>query len=244
MKNHSLIASAFLLIFGFAYEAKAFRLEPMVANFAPSGDGATKIFRIENEAKEKIAVKLEAFTREIDDKGKEKLTPSKDFKIYPEQMSLNGSDSRAVRVVYLGPKDMEQETAYRIVASQLPVSFKEDKKQTGIKFLFQFVASVYVTNENYYPKIVVENTKRLDKDTLRVSIANKGQRHVVLKNVKLELKDNAGKNVAIDESLIKGWDGENLLSGHRRVFKVKTTSDFDLAKNVPKVEIKDENISP
>jgi len=216
----------------------------MVANFTSSGDGATKIFRVENEGKDKIAVKIEAFNREIDDKGKEKLSPSKDFKIYPEQMSLNGSDSRAVRVVYLGPKDLEQESAYRIIASQLPVSFKEDKKQTGIKFLFQFVASVYVTNENYYPKVVIENTKRIDKDTLRLSVVNKGQRHVVLKNVKIDMKDNSGKTVTIGENLIKNWDGENLLSGHRRVFKVKTASDFDIAKNAPKIEIKDENITP
>lgn len=242
MKNHSLVF-VILLVLGLQFKAQAFRLEPMVANFTPAGEGATRIFRVENEGKEKIAVKIEAFTRSIDDKGKETTVPTKDFKIYPDQMSLNGSDSRAVRIVYLGPKDMEQEVAYRIVATQLPVSFKEDKKQTGIKFLFQFVASVYVTNENYYPKIEIEPLKRLDKDTLRLSVVNKGQRHVVLKNVKVELKDNAGKPVVLSD-IVKTWDGENVLSGRRRVFKVKTASDFDLAKNPPKVEIKDENITP
>lgn len=243
MKNHLLTIFVFLFALGLQFKAEAFRLEPMVANFTPAGEGATRIFRVENEGKEKIAVKIEAFTRSIDDKGKETMAPSKDFKIYPDQMSLNGSDSRAVRIVYLGPKDMEQETAYRIVASQLPVSFKEDKKQTGIKFLFQFVASVYVTNENYYPKIEIEPIKRLDKDTVRLSVVNKGQRHVVLKNVKVEMKDNSGKAVVLGD-IVKNWDGENILSGRRRVFKVKTTSDFDPAKNPPKVEIKDENITP
>jgi len=243
MKNHSLFSYLILIVSVFHFRAEAFRLEPMVVNFSPDGAGASKIFRIENEAKEKIAVKVEAFTREIDDKGKEKMTPSRDFKIYPDQISLNGSDSRAIRVVYLGPKDIDKEVAYRIVASQLPVSFEESKKQTGIKFLFQFVASVYVTDVNYYPKIVIEPIKRLDKDTLRISVVNKGQRHTLLKNVKIEMKDNAGKTVNLAE-LVKDWDGENLLSGRRRVFKVKTTSEFDLVKNPPKVEIKDENITP
>jgi fimbrial chaperone protein len=243
MKNHSFLFILILLALVLPFKAEAFRLEPMVVNFTPDGAGSSKIFRIENEAKEKIAVKVEAFTREIDDKGKEKMVPSKDFKIYPDQISLNGSDSRAIRVVYLGPKDLEKEVAYRIVASQLPVAFDEVKKQTGIKFLFQFVASVYVTDANYYPKIVVEPIKRLDKDTLRISVANKGQRHTLLKNVKIEMKDNAGKTVMLRD-LVKDWDGENVLSGNRRVFKVKSTSDFDLAKNPPKVEIKDENITP
>ena len=238
MKFFNLIAVLILVLS--ANPAFAFRLEPMVANFSVDGEGASKIFRVENEGKEKIAVKLEAFTRQIDEKGKETMVPSKDFKIYPEQVTLEPSDSRAIRVLYLGVKDIEKESAYRIVASQLPVSFKTEEKKSGIKFLFQFVASVYVTNEKYYPKVVIESITRTDKDTLKVKVVNKGQKHVILKNVKVELTDKQGKPFKLDASAVKSWDTENILSGTRRTFKVKTTSDFDLAKNPPKIEIKDE----
>lgn len=241
MKKHTTIFFLSLACILLSNSAFAFRLEPMMANFSPEGEGATKIFRIENESKETIAVKIQAFTRQIDDKGKETQTPSKDFKIYPDQVSLSGSDSRAIRVMYIGPKGLEQESSYRIVASQLPVSFKEEGKRTGIKFLFQFIASVYVTSDKFYPKIEVESVTRIDKDNLKLKVINKGQKHTLLKNVKIEMKDTTGKSIVLGEDLIKNWDGENILSGSRRTFKLKSTADYDLVKDKPKIDIKDEN---
>lgn len=230
----------FTISLAFTATAGAFRLEPMVADFSIDGDGASKIFRVENEAKEKIAVKIEAFVRAIDENGKETLTPTKNFKIYPDQISLAASDSRAVRVIYQGPKDLEQEAAYRIVASQLPVSFKEDPKKTGIKFLFQFVASVYVTSDKYYPKVQVESVTNIDKDNIRIKVVNKGQKHALLKDVKIELKDSAGTVLKLGPENIKDWDGENLLSGTRRTFKVKSPGTYDIKKEVPKIDLKEQ----
>jgi fimbrial chaperone protein len=231
-----------LLTIGLAcsFEANAFRLEPMVAEFGVDGANASKIFRVENEAKEKVAVKIEAFVRSIDENGKESLTPTKNFKIYPDQISLAASDSRAVRVIYQGPKDLEQEAAYRIVASQLPVSFKEDPKKTGIKFLFQFIASVYVTSDKYYPKVVVESVTNVDKENIRIKLINKGQKHALLKKVSVELKDTSGGVLKLGPATIKEWDGENLLSGTRRTFKVKSGGTFDIQKDVPKVDFREQ----
>lgn len=224
----------------FSMNSFGFVLEPMVASFAPDGEGATKIFRVENETKETIAVKIQAFTRQIDDKGKENQVPSKDFKIYPDQISLTGSDSRAIRVMYIGPKGLDQESSYRIVATQLPVAFKGESKKTGIKFLFQFVASVYVGSDKFYPKIEVESITRSDSENLKIKIINRGQKHTLLKYVKVELKDSAGKTLILNSDLIKTWDAENILSGTRRTFKVKSPLNFDIEKNRPRVEIKDE----
>ena len=222
-----------------SFQAKAFRLDPMTADFTAEGEGSTKIFRVENEGKDRIAVKIQAFVRQIDEKGKEKLTPTTDFKIFPEQISLAASDSRAVRVVYVGKKEHDRELAYRIVASQLPVTFKEDTKKTGINFLFQFVASAYVTNDKFYPKIEVESVTHTDKDTLKVKIINKGQKHVLLKNVSAELTDANGKPFKMNSENISTWDSENILPGTRRILTVKSASQFDIIKNKPKIEIRD-----
>lgn len=240
MKKQTLAKAFFTIVIALSLKAPAFRLEPMVADFSIDGEGASKIFRVENEGKDKIAVKIEAFVRSHDENGKETLTPTKNFKIYPDQISLAASDSRAVRVIYQGPKDLEKEEAYRIVASQLPVAFKEDNKKTGIKFLFQFVASVYVTSDKYYPKVVVESVSRIDKDNIRIKVINKGQKHALLKEVKVELKDTAGGVLQLGPAVIKDWDGENLLSGTRRTFKVKSSANFDITKDVPKIDVKEQ----
>lgn len=240
MKIDNKTYSFFILTVLLSFTAEAFRFEPMQAEFTPEGQGTTKIFRVENEAKESVAIKIEAFTREIDDKGKETQVPSKDFKIFPDQISLAASDSRAIRVMYIGPKSLEKETAYRIVASQLPVSFKEEKKKTGIKFLFQFLASVYVTSDKFYPKIEVESISRVDKDNIKLKIINKGQKHTLLKHVKIEIKDTSGKSLIMSNEVLQNWDSENILSGTRRTFIIKTPLNYDVDKYRAKVEINEE----
>ena len=223
-----------------SFNANAFRLEPMLAEFTPTGSSATKVFRVENESNEKVAVKLKMTTRVIDENGKEENVDSSDFKIYPEQVSLDPSDSRAIRVVYIGKKQIDMEQNYRLFASQLPVSFKNEKPKTGVKFLYQFVASVYVTSDKYSPKVEVESFERIDKNTAKISLVNKGQRHVLLKGVKVELFDGNNKTFRVGPENSEDWDSINILSGSRRIVKVKTDKDFDLAKNPAKVVIENE----
>lgn len=218
----------------------AFKLEPMLIEFSPHGPGSTKNFRIENESKEKVAVKVEAFFRKIDTNGKENRVPTDHFKIYPEQLSLLPSDSRAVRVTYQGPKELASEAAYRIVATQLPVSFKNRVKKTGVNFLFKFIASVYVTADNFIPKLEVESIKKFKQGYAKIKIKNKGQKHRQLKGVKIILKDKVGKMLALNESVIKDWDAGNILAGGQRTYSFKSNLQFDFKKHGAVIVINDE----
>lgn len=221
-------------------QAIAFKLEPMVVEYSPQGPESTKNFHIENESKEKVAVKVEAFLRTIDANGIEKRIPTDHFKIYPEQLSLMPSDSRAVRVTYQGPKELTTESAYRIVATQLPVSFKNRTKKTGVNFLFKFIAAVYVTSDTFIPKLEVESIKRVNSDKLKIKINNTGRKHRQLQGVKVILKDKAGQTLALNESVIKDWNAGNILAGNHRTFNFKSNLKFDLKKNSAVIEIKDE----
>lgn len=230
----------FILLLIASANSFAFKLEPMVVEYTPQGTGSSKNFRIENESKEKVAVKVEAFIRKIDSNGKEKRVPTDHFKIYPEQLSLMPSDSRAVRVTYQGPKELAAESAYRIVASQLPVNFRNRVKKTGVSFLFKFIASVYVTSEVFIPKLEIESVKRINAERVRINISNKGQKHRQLKGVKVLLKDKSGQTLALNESVIKDWDAGNILAGGQRSFSFKSNLQFDHKKNAGIIEIKDE----
>lgn len=230
----------FFFLFLISAQVYAFKLEPMMVEYTPQGAGSTKNFRIENEGKEKVAVKMEAFIRQIDTNGKEKRVKTDHFKIYPEQLSLLPSDSRAVRVTYQGPKELVNESAYRIVATQLPVSFKNRVKKTGVNFLFKFIASVYVTSDTFIPKLEVESLKRVNAQRVKIKLKNKGQKHRQLKGVKVILKDKSGKSFTLNESVIKDWDAGNILAGGQRTFSFKSNLQFDLKKNGAVIEIKDE----
>ena len=233
-------SSLIILILTICTSGYAFKLEPMVVDYSPLGPESSKNFRIENESKEKVAVKVEAFKRIIDANGREKRVPTDHFKIYPEQLSLMPSDSRAVRVTYQGPKELTTESAYRIVATQLPVSFKNRTKKTGVNFLFKFIASVYVTSDTFVPKLEVESIKRVNSEKVKINLKNTGRKHRQLNGVKVILKDKTGQTLALNESLIKNWNSGNVLAGGQRTFNFKSSLQFDLKKNGAVIEIKDE----
>ena len=239
MKKSILFYISFYAILLISLQAEAFRLAPMTVNFVTDGEGSTQLFRVENAANDRIAVKIQAFIRQIDEEGKEQLIPTTDFRIFPEQLSLAASDSRAIRIIYIGKKELDHELAYRIVASQLPVSFKENTPKAGFNFLFQFVASAYVTNNKFFPKIEMESFTHADQDTFKLKIINKGQKHILLKNVIVELTDLSGKSLKINSDSVSTWASENILPGSRRILTVKSQSQFDVTKSKTRIEIRD-----
>lgn len=229
-----------ILLFTLSIPALAFKFEPMVINFKPEGKGSSQVFRVENENKDHVAVKIEAFMRYIDKDGFETRVPSDHFKIFPSQLSLKGKDSRAVRITYQGPKPITGEVAYRIVASQLPVDFAKKVKQSGVQFIFRFMASAYVTSDAFIPQLQVESVRNIDSKKTQVNLTNLGKRHRQLKGVKVILKDKSGKKLALNEAVIKDWDAQNILAGGSRQFIFNNNSQLVLQKNDSEIEIKDE----
>jgi fimbrial chaperone protein len=235
MKN---IYFFFFLLIG-SLPALAFKFEPMVVDFKPEGAGSSQVFKVENENKEHVAVKVEAFIRQIDRNGVETRIPTDHFKIFPSQLSLKGKDSRSVRITYQGPKHLTGEVAYRIVASQLPVDFEKKIKQSGVQFIFRFLASVYVTTDAFIPQLQVESVKKIDNKNTQVVLTNIGQKHRQLKGVKVILKDKTGKSLSLNEAVIKNWNAENILAGETRDY-IFSNNQLDYQKNGSAIEIKDE----
>lgn len=218
--------AAFILGAFISLPALAFRLDPMVAELAPSGNGSSKVFRVENNGQERIAVQLKVTRREIDAKGAETRRDSKDFSIFPEQLSLGPNDTRNVRVTYNGTKDVASEVSYRLIATQLPVDFKAEKKQAQLNFLFQYVASLYVTPPQALAKLEVRKIEAVGPKKLIITIANIGTGHRLMKDVKLKLVTEAGETIHLQESSYKSWPGENLLAGAVRDFELETTANL------------------
>ena len=167
----------FLCVILLVIEAKAFRLEPMTADFSSSGDGSVRDFRIVNDSKDEIAVNVRAYLREMSINGKEKRTPTTDFKISPVQFALMPNYFQTIRVTYQGAPLVDSEVPYRIIATQLPVYSKNRSKEKGIRSLFQYIASVYVTSDRFDPKFEVEAILQTEEDGMKVTLVNNGKKH-------------------------------------------------------------------
>ncbi|WP_081111044.1 fimbria/pilus periplasmic chaperone [Bdellovibrio bacteriovorus] len=205
------------LIVGFAVipsVAFAFRLTPMVVHFSPTGTKATQVLTLENPSTEKVPIQIEVFTRTTDSKGEEVRTKTDEFNVYPEQVVLLPNEKRNVRVTWSGEINGSDEKAFRIIASQLPVEFRDRNakpKTNGVNlnFLLQYVASAYVTPEGAVAKVKVKEVKALDKKKISVTVSNEGSAHFVLKPKALRIY--SGESLVGTISPVTDLENTNLL---------------------------------
>lgn len=226
-------------IFSASQYAYAFRLSPMVSEFSPQGKQATQTFVVENPGKDKIAIQLEIAKRKIDLEGKEDRTEvSDEFVVYPEQLSLDPGEKRSVRVTYTGEQKLNSEKAYRLIASQLPITLKKPSKnedvKVNLKFILQYVASIYIIPEDVKPKIVVDSIKKIDKEKFELVVKNEGTSHKLLENAKVSLFDPEKKEEAfpLDEKELKTLQAENILVDGRRKFTLKLPKPLSEKANI------------
>lgn len=199
----------------------------MVVELEPNAPKNSHSFRVENNGQERIAVQLKMASRTSDENGKESRVDTTDFSIYPEQISLSPNDMRTIRITYTGSKDVNTEKAYRLIAAQLPVQFQKQTKPTQLNFLFQYIASVYVTPKGAVPQIQINKIKALSKNKIEFYIENIGTAHRLLKGVEIQLFANSEKPIALDSEFFKAITNENILANSSRKFVVATKENID-----------------
>lgn len=219
----------FVLAFSVAAvdEANAFRFSPFRAKFEPSGDGANQLFTVENNTGEPASVQIRIMTRDVDvDGGEKNADAEKDFMIYPAQLVLEPHASRSVRVQWVGAPNLKEEKAYRIIAEQLPVNLDKKKPKTSaVKFLVSYRGALFVTPPGLAHNVTLDfsgtTQDATGKRVLEIVLHNRGTQHALLRNLKLDIKDDKNNTVSLSgENQLKGVTGEGILAGHRRQFVI------------------------
>lgn len=206
-------------------EANAFRFTPFRSKFEPSGAGANQLFTVENNTDQPASVQIRVTTRDVDVDGVEKNSDAeKDFMIYPAQLVLKPHASRSVRVQWLGDPNLKEEKAYRIIAEQLPVNLDKNKPKTStVRFLVSYRGVLFVTPPGLAANVTLDfsgaTQDAAGNKFLEIVLHNRGTQHAMLRNLKLDIKDDQGKTITLaDEDQLKGLIGEGILAGHRRNF--------------------------
>lgn len=208
-------------------EAYAFRFSPFRVKFEPSGAGANQLFTIENNTGAPAAVQIRIVTREMDVDGGEKNTDAEtDFTIYPAQMVLEPHAKRSVRVQWVGDPGLKEEKAYRIIAEQLPVHLDKERPKTSmVKFLVSYRGALFVTPRGLTQNVTLDFSGTVQdaagRKMLEIVLHNRGTQHALLRDLKLDLKDDKGNTVSLaGEKQLKGVTGESILAKHRRQFMI------------------------
>jgi fimbrial chaperone protein len=223
-----------LFLFLISLPAHAFRLSPMVVDFSPSGKSATQTLMLDNPGKERVAVQIEVTKRKIDVDGKEDRTElTTDFAVFPEQVTLEPGQKRNIRVTWTGDQTPAVELPFRLVASQLPVTLNRPTNRADVKvnlkFVLQYVASLYVVPNDAKSKIVVASTKPGKGNQAEVLLKNEGNSRRVLEKARIKLIGEKGA-YEIPESALQDLRAQNILAGGSRKFSFAVPKGFHAVK--------------
>ena len=209
-------------------EASALRFSPFRAKFEPAGAESNQLFQVENNTAAPTAVQIRIADRKVDVDGGETMRDNeKDFAIFPAQMILPPQSTRSVRVQWIGDPNLKDERAYRIIAEQLPVNLsKETPKSSSVKILVSYHGALFVTPPGLSQNVTVDFfgiTQEPDqKRMLELVLHNRGTQHALLRDLKLNIKDDRGNVVTLaDETALKGMTGESILAKQRRRFLLR-----------------------
>ncbi|WP_339680914.1 fimbria/pilus periplasmic chaperone [uncultured Hyphomonas sp.] len=205
--------------------AWAYEFAPIVAQFTPSGAGASRTFVIKNTHAEPIAIQIEVFQRSADNQGNEIRQPEFDnFIVTPPQLVLAPGQSQSIRAQWIGDPDPDIELAYRLVVEQLPIPYAHedagDKRLMDVSVGFRYEAALYVLPKEGSPnaELVASELARTDADEpqLRLTVRNTGKRRAILQNTVLTVR--AGDR-AIDLSgeAVSKLDNRNIIAGTQAV---------------------------
>ena len=193
-------------------------------------------FTLTSEKQEKpVPVEITVCERHIDPEGKDtEGDPVKEFLVYPSHVILKPGDTRTIRVVWKGGKQLEQEKAYRLVASSLPLPVESPDKKEGEEGLAvnialgtRYVNSLYVAPKGAKPKIACRAayTHPDDAGWVVIELENVGNAHQFLEELSLQLEGEGGVKWQVTKEVFKKQygTGVNILPHQTR--KIKFPSD-------------------
>lgn len=186
---------AFLLFVLTVSQVWAFTLEPMTAQLAPSGEKSIATFRVDNDGPSKIAIRFRVLSRGVAVDGTELNAPADElFTVYPARALVEPGRIAMVKIQWRGTASPEREQCFRFVAEQVPVD-ADQETSTGLRILFRYIASVYVSEKAFAPSLEVVANPSSDqsgKEGVTVEISNRGTRHVVAKDLSVDLSFAGG----------------------------------------------------
>ncbi len=208
----------------------SFKFNPMSQAIELDSGKKSVQFIAENETNEKMAIEFSVKERKMNALGIEELPDTKSVSIFPPQLIIPPKEKRTIRVNWNGPSDIKGELPFRVIAEQLPLDVEGKKKASGIQMLMRYMAALYVTPKDAESKLQAVLQSSTAKE-LSLLVKNSGNKHQVLTKPTLVINKN-GKKWILKEKDLVGAQGENILPGSERLFKIKAREAYPLDAEV------------
>lgn len=179
------------------------QISPFIYSFDPTNDAEDKsvekknefTYSITNRMDETIAFEVTVFRRYVDRNGNERLEKDDDsFTVFPSQLIIAPHKMRVVKLRWLGNEELKKnphkEQAFRVQIKQFHINlnpFQKKKRGSSVEFNIQVMTSLYMTPGLSKANPIVTNVQILPNGLAKISVINKGNRHVSFKGLKNEV---------------------------------------------------------
>jgi P pilus assembly chaperone PapD len=219
VKSGLLILSLMLILVA---RSQAMSVSPMSADFDLIGAQTSVLYTVSNPSDEPINIEVSVEARKTSPDGVEVLDDSaevkRNFSIFPGATIIPPKQKKGIRVVYVGPKDLASEAAYRINISETPAKSK-DAQKTGVQMLRKFRTAGYVHPKNVKSDVKLLGTELAADGSLILKFQNQGTAHQLIRKISLLVTDETGHSAKVteitDNSLLT-----NFLAGESRSIRV------------------------
>ena len=211
-------------------EAAAFMLSPVEMTVDPAGSRTSFPVVLDNPSPTPAAIEITVHTRAMSPEGRDVLTADEnDFLVMPPQVTLMPGQRQVVRLQWFGGA-RDRETAYRLIAEQLPAGPGAGASEDGrTRLLVRYVASLYVRPEGAAPDVAARDGRvAVGPDgacRLTFTAVNRGTAHAALRD--LTIRTAGAADLEIGPERLAGVTGSVILAGGSRRFAVPLAGRCD-----------------
>ena len=218
-----------------AAPASAYEVNPMVMELRPSGQGSSASGVITNSHDVPIAIEIQIFSRTQKPDGSDELVPENDdIIVTPPQTVIQPGESQTFRVSWVGEQAPSKEIAYRLVTNQLPIRFKQEKRDNfvaEVMMRYRYEVALYIQPSGTTPKATLKSARVFEDGAngklLELTISSDGTRRAILQNPQLQLTAG-GSSFALGTEQLAPLVGLNILPGSTRVIRMPAPESLPL----------------
>jgi fimbrial chaperone protein len=190
----------------------------------------TSVLTITNNAAQPLTLQVTAVGWSQGDEGRDVYSPTRDIIVFPGIFTVERGQKRILRIGMRVPPAANERT-YRIYMEEVRPSHGEELKGSALTTLMKVGVPVFMSPFKASPEAAIEKVG-IANSIFSFSVANRGNVHYIVRNVKVEGFDKEGNHI-----LGRDFTGWYILAGRAKKFSGEIPYEVCMKMVTLKIEV-------
>ena len=172
----------------------------------------TQTLTLHNEGDEPVTLQFEQMEWSQDAEGRDAYAPTQAIVLFPKIVTVGAHTDQLIRLGYQGPAPTDQERAYRLYLTELPVS---TPGETTLKMAMRLGLPVFISPAEGRPTLEIAGMG-VSQAVAQLQVKNTGRHHAYLETIHVVGRAASGSEVFTTDA--SGW---YVLPGSQRTFPIE-----------------------